>query len=86
MTKITDSAYSKDHMKHQDVTNPKTISRDQMAPLKQPIIKMKLWSCFSSLLDLDVRMPWLRGAVLMLQWGAITGPGEVGNTNGMLDK
>jgi hypothetical protein len=86
MTKITGSAYSKDHMEHQDMTNPETISKYQMEPLKQPIIKMKLWSCVSSLLDLDVRMPWLSGAVSMLQWGAITGPGEVGNTDGMLDK
>ena len=86
MTKITGLTYSKDHMEHQDMTNPETISKDKMVPLKQPIIMMKLWSCVSNLLDLDVRMPWLSGAVSMLQWGAITGPGEVGNTDGMLDK
>jgi hypothetical protein len=55
-------------------------------PSKRPIIKMKLWSCVSSLFDLDFRMPWLYGTISMLQWGALAGPGKLGNTDGMLDK
>jgi hypothetical protein len=31
-------------------------------------------------------MPWLSATISLLQWGAITGPGEVGNTDGMVDK
>jgi len=47
---------------------------------------MKIWSCASSLLDLDVRMPWLCATISMLQWGALTGPGELGNIDGRVDK
>jgi hypothetical protein len=84
MAKITSSATSGDHMEEFELTN--TLSKDRNQALKQPIIKMKLWSCVSSLLDLDARMPWLSGTMSLLQWGAITGPGEVGNTDGMVDK
>lgn len=60
--------------------------RGQLPPLKQPIMKMKIWSCANSLLDVSVRMPWLSSTLSLLQWGAMTGPGEVGNTDGMVDK
>lgn len=55
-------------------------------PLKRPILKMKLWSCVSTLLDTDARMPWLSATLSLLQWGAITGPGKIGDTDGMIDK
>ncbi|EDO04496.1 hypothetical protein SS1G_06979 [Sclerotinia sclerotiorum 1980 UF-70] len=55
-------------------------------PLKRPILKMKLWSCVSTLLDMDTRMPWLSATLSLLQWGAITGPGKIGDTDGMIDK
>ncbi|KAM3070253.1 hypothetical protein ACMFMG_010090 [Clarireedia jacksonii] len=55
-------------------------------PFKQPILTMKLWSCVSTLLDMETRMPWLSATMSLLQWGAITGPGKVGNTDGMIDK
>ncbi|TGO67529.1 hypothetical protein BOTNAR_0040g00140 [Botryotinia narcissicola] len=55
-------------------------------PLKRPILKMKLWSCVSTLLDTDARMPWLSATLSLLQWGAITGPGRIGDTDGMIDK
>ncbi|KAI9048968.1 hypothetical protein LZ554_006817 [Drepanopeziza brunnea f. sp. 'monogermtubi'] len=53
---------------------------------KQPILTMKIWSCASTLLDLEARMPWLNATMSLLQWAATTGPGEVGNTDGMVDK
>jgi len=53
---------------------------------KQPILSMQIWPCFSHLLDLDVRMPWLAGLLSLLQWGALAGPGRVGDTNGALDR
>lgn len=55
-------------------------------PLKRPIVTMKLWSCVSTLLDTDTRMPWLSATLSLLQWGAITGPGRIGDTDGMIDK
>ena len=84
--KVIGSAYSKDHMEPPKYSNTNTMSNDRSRPFKQPILKMKIWSCASSLLDLDVRMPWLSATISMLQWGAITGPGEVGNIDGMIDK
>ena len=64
-----------------------TISRDgQSSPLKQPILSMKVWGCAASLLDLDIRMPWLCATASMLQWFALRGPGALGSTDGIIDK
>jgi hypothetical protein len=61
-------------------TPPKSPTR------KQPILSMKIWSCVSRLLSLDVIMPWLKGVISLLQWGAISGPSRVGDTDGILDR
>lgn len=53
---------------------------------KRPIVSMKVWSCASELIELDSRMPWLSGLISMLHWGALSGPGRVGNTDGVLDR
>lgn len=53
---------------------------------KRPMVSMKLWSCASQLVELDVRMPWLSGLISMLHWGALAGPGRVGDTDGPLDR
>jgi hypothetical protein len=55
-------------------------------PLKQPVLSMKIWPCISTLLDMDVRMPWISATLSMLQWFAVHGPGELGSTDGMIDK
>jgi hypothetical protein len=47
---------------------------------------MKIWTCASSLLDLDARMPWLRATLSLLQWFALQGPGELGATDRIIDK
>lgn len=47
---------------------------------------MKLWSCAAQLTDLNLRMPWLLGFISMLHNGALTGPGKVGETDGVLDR
>jgi len=86
MIRITGSAHSKGHLQPPTSTNITTISEGRTLPLKQPVLAMKLWSCVSTLLDLEARMPWLSATISMLQWGALTGPGEVGNTDGMIDK
>jgi hypothetical protein len=61
-------------------------SKRQNAPLKIPILKMKIWTCVSDFLDLDFRMPWLNATLSMLQWFALKGPGELGGTDGVIDK
>lgn len=58
----------------------------QLLTSKRPIISMKLWSCASQLVELQTRMPWLSGFISMLQWGALEGPGKVGNIDGILDR
>ena len=62
------------------------LARSRVYPTKQPILKMKIWSCAAALIDLGIRMPWLSASISMLQWVAVTGPGEVGNTDGVVDK
>lgn len=54
--------------------------------LKKPILTMKFWTCCAKLLDLETRMPWVKASLSMLQWAALTGPGKVGMTDGMIDK
>ncbi|KAI9785162.1 MAG: hypothetical protein M1839_000800 [Geoglossum umbratile] len=58
-------------------TPPKSPTR------KRPILAMKIWSCVSRLLSLDVIVPWLKGMIALLQWGAISGPGRL---DGILDR
>lgn len=73
-------------------TKPSGLEKDMRTPAarrrptKQPILAMKIWSCISRLLDADSRMPWLSATMSLLQWGAITGPGSLGNTDGMIDR
>jgi hypothetical protein len=52
----------------------------------QPMVSMKLWSCISQLVELDMRMPWLSGFASLLRWMAVSGPGKVGSTDGALDR
>jgi hypothetical protein len=54
--------------------------------VKRPIVSMKLWSCAAQFVGLDTRMPWLTGFVSMLHYGALFGPGRVGETDGVLDR
>lgn len=53
---------------------------------KRPIVSMKLWSCASRLVELDLRMPWLSGLISMLHWMVLVGPRRVGGTDGVLDR
>ncbi|KAH4927375.1 hypothetical protein HBI79_136760 [Parastagonospora nodorum] len=53
---------------------------------KRPVVSMKLWSCMAQLTQLSVRMPWLSGCISMLQWGLLSGPGKVGDTDCILDR
>ncbi|RAL59506.1 hypothetical protein DID88_006619 [Monilinia fructigena] len=71
---------------NEDSEPPMNLPLTRAQPLKRPILKMKLWSCVSTLLDMDTRMPWLSATLSLLQWGTITGPGKIGDTDGMIDK
>lgn len=53
---------------------------------KQPSISMKIWSCVATLVDLGVRIPWLCATLSFLQWVALHGPGNIGGTDGRVDK
>lgn len=53
---------------------------------KRPIVSMRAWSSVAALIQLDERMPWLKGTVLLLQRAALAGPGRVGDTDGVLDR
>ena len=66
---------------------PSTVGTPPKSPTrKRPILAMKIWSCISRLLSLDVIVPWLKGMITLLQWGAISGPGRLGDTDGILDR
>ena len=84
--KITGSASLENDLESPKYIDTRPAADYQNPPLKQPILNMKLWSCASTLLDLDARMPWLSATISMLQWGCIIGPGEIGSTDGMVDK
>jgi hypothetical protein len=84
--KLTGSMHVEGERESATLTNPKTTPRSPIPPSKQAILRMKIWSCAAELVDLNIRMPWLSATISMLQWAAITGPGEVGNTDGMIDK
>lgn len=84
--KMTGPASSKDGANPAKLVDTKKASQNRTPPFKQPILKMKIWSFMSTVLDVDARMPWLSATISMLQWGAVAGPGEIGNTDGMVDK
>jgi hypothetical protein len=85
-TKSTGPVPSKDYAEPSGLTNTRTSSKARTPSSKQPIVKMKIWSCVASLLDLETRMPWLCATLSMLQWGATVGPGGLGGIDGMIDK
>ncbi|RYO81323.1 hypothetical protein DL766_006587 [Monosporascus sp. MC13-8B] len=66
--------------------DPPTSLETQRGPVKVPIAEFYIWSCVANLLELDVRMPWLTGALSMGQWAATRGPGKLASLNGGLDR
>ncbi|KAF2403636.1 hypothetical protein EJ06DRAFT_471751 [Trichodelitschia bisporula] len=53
---------------------------------QRPILTMGLWNMMGHLMEVDRRMPWLSGLAALMQWGAVNGPGRVGDTNGAFDR
>lgn len=70
----------------QPPSEDRSSSRKESPPTKTPLIQLKIWTFTSSLLDLAARMPWLSGALSLMQWFLVTGPGELGATDGMIDR
>ncbi|KAH6850188.1 PXA domain-containing protein [Chaetomium sp. MPI-CAGE-AT-0009] len=58
---------------------------DLHAP-RMPLLAFRTWSAVSNLAEMDIRMPWLRGVLAMLQWIAIMGPGRIAGVDGVLDR
>jgi hypothetical protein len=59
---------------------------DLHGPPRMPLLAFRTWSAVSNLAEMDIRMPWLRGVLSMLQWIAIMGPGRIAGVNGVLDR
>ncbi|KAK4178469.1 PXA domain-containing protein [Triangularia setosa] len=55
-------------------------------PLKVPVLVFRCWSAISNLIEMDVRMPWICGALSMVQWITMTGPGRIAAVDGKLDR
>jgi hypothetical protein len=53
---------------------------------KTPVLAFRVWPMLSNLTQLNLRMPWLSGALSMAQWMALTGPGRAGDVDGVLDR
>lgn len=77
---------TKDETRESCSTGVESQASSHLLAFKRPIISMKLWSCASQFVELDMRMPWLTGFLSMLHCGALFGPGRVGDTDGVLDK
>ncbi|KAI1378254.1 PXA domain-containing protein [Hypoxylon crocopeplum] len=66
--------------------DPPTTLEARSQPVRVPVADFKIWSCVGNLLEIDARMPWMSGALSMVQWGALRGPGSLAGFNGMVDR
>jgi mitochondrial splicing suppressor protein 51 len=72
-----------DSEKSQD---PSGLAQTQDVPSSVPIVSFNIWSCVRNLLEVEVRMPWLSSAMLMMQWVGIAGPGRIARYDGTIDR
>lgn len=72
-----------------------TVTKGATAPIEKPvrlsgqpppILRFRIFSLASILLDLPQRMPWLCGTLALVQHHQIQGPLKVGATDGILDQ
>jgi hypothetical protein len=68
---------------HRSHTRP---SNTDPQPPKTPALAFRCWSAVSNLGEMDKRMPWLYGALSMLQWITIMGPGRIASFDGKVDR
>ena len=67
-------------------TDPAGLLETHAEPVKVPVLAFRMWPAISNLIEMDLRMPWLSGALSFLQWTAITGPGRIADVDGILDR
>ncbi|KAL4810720.1 PXA domain-containing protein [Aspergillus unguis] len=53
---------------------------------KRPVLDYRLYGMVSQLLDIPQRMPWLGGLLALFQHFILAGPGQVGDTDSVLDR
>ncbi|KAF1350823.1 PXA domain-containing protein, partial [Delphinella strobiligena] len=83
---VTSSSHAK-HVAVDGIHDSESLSERSPQPIDdRPILGMSAWACFSRLLSLDLRMPWLTAICGFVQWLLIDGPGRVGCTNSRLDR
>lgn len=70
----------------EDTYHPPATLEARSQPVNVPVADFKIWSCIGNLLEMDARMPWMSGALAMLQWGATRGPGSLAGLDGMIDR
>ena len=54
--------------------------------VRVPVIKYRLFGMVSQLLDVPRRMPWLGGSLALAQHLLLSGPGSLGETDGVIDR
>lgn len=67
-------------------TSPASRSETDPQLSNTPVLAFRFWRALSNLAEVDARMPWLCGALSMLQWMAATGPGRIAAVDGKLDR
>lgn len=58
----------------------------QVRKRPRPLVKFKIFSLISSILDVPLRTPWLSGSLSLLQHHLLGGPLSVGATDGIIDQ
>ncbi|OAA32913.1 PXA domain protein [Moelleriella libera RCEF 2490] len=53
---------------------------------KSPVLAFKAWTCLSSVIEFQTRMPWLSGLLSLLQFGMTRRPGRLAGLDGVLDR
>lgn len=54
--------------------------------IRVPVLAFRIFPAVSNLIEMGVRMPWLCGAMSLIHWIAMTGPGRIADVNGALDR
>lgn len=76
--------------RHETARLPIRLTRSSNAdpnPPPTPVLAFRAWSAVSNLAEMNMRMPWLSGALSMLQWITVMGPGRrIAGVNSKLDR
>ncbi|KAK3944734.1 PXA domain-containing protein [Diplogelasinospora grovesii] len=65
---------------------PEQAQAQQAQAVKRPVLAFRCWPAVANLIGMDVRMPWLCGALSILQWIAMTAPGQMAGLDGTIDR